>query len=265
MAPLANIKQANKLTEANQSSEKLLTLIEALSMQQDSVKLQEIAALVSMNASTTLRFLAALEKKGFAVQDDTGRYSLTYKFCEIADNIKIHTDIRNICLPYMKNISQNLGETVNLSIEENMAVVYLEVVQCAWRALSITQRIGKVAPLHCTGVGKLFMLGHTREQLENLYEEKGFAKYTENTIVTLEQMLEQLDRIRECGYAIDNEECEMGIRCIAVPIRDYTGKMVAGLSVSGPTSRMTSESIREKIPFLFEVVGEISKRLGKKG
>ena len=78
-------------------------------------------------------------------------------------------------------------------------------------------------------------------------------------------MLEQLDRIRECGYAIDNEECEMGIRCIAVPIRDYTGKMVAGLSVSGPTSRMTSESIREKIPYLFEVVGEISKRLGKKG
>lgn len=265
MVLLANIKQANKLTEANQSSEKLLTLIEVLSIQPESVKLQELAAQVSMNASTTLRFLTALEKKGFAIQDDAGKYSLTYKFCEIADNIKIHTDIRNICLPYMKNISQSLGETVNLSIEENRAVVYLEVVQCAWRALSITQRIGKAAPLHCTGVGKLFMLGYTREQLQHLYEEKGFAKYTENTVTTLEQMQEQLDEIRRQGYAIDNEECEVGIRCIAVPIRDYTGKMVAGLSVSGPASRMTFESIQEKIPYLFEVAGEISKRLGTKG
>ena len=121
---MTNIKPARKVTEANQSSEKLLTLIELLSTWSEPVKLQSLASQASMNVSTTLRFLMALENKGYVVQDDTGRYSLTYKLCRIANNIKIHTSIRNICLPFMKEVSRYFGETVNLSEEENMSVVY---------------------------------------------------------------------------------------------------------------------------------------------
>lgn len=260
---MANIKQEHKLTTANQSSEKLLTLMEALSVQPEPVRLQELAWQVSMNTSTVLRFLMALEKKGYVVQDgDTGRYSLTFKLCGIADNIKVHTDIRNICLPYMRNVSQYFGETVNFSVEEDMAVVYLEVVQCAWQALCTTQRIGKAAPLHCTGVGKLFLLNYTEEQIVSLYQKKGFTKYTKYTLDTVEQIKEELEEIRVRGYALDDEECEIGMRCVAVPLRDYTGKIVAGLSVSGPTTRMSREYIQPKLAYLLGVADEISRRLG---
>lgn len=259
---MANIKQTNKLTEANQSSEKLLTLIEVLSVQPEAVKLQDVARQASMNASTTLRFLMALEKKGYVIQDDAGRYSLTFKFCGIANNIKIHTNIRNICLPYMKDVSQYFGETVNLSVEEDMSVVYLEVIQCAWQSLCTTQRIGKAAPLHCTGVGKLFMLGHSEEEIQRLYDKRGFTKYTENTLETVEQIMDELQKIRQQGYAIDDEECEIGMRCVAVPIRDYTGKVIAGLSVSGPATRMTPDNIQDKVSYLLEVSKQISRRLG---
>ena len=104
---MANIKQEHKLTAPNQSSDKLLTLLEILSVQPEPVRLQELAWQASMNTSTVLRFLMTLEKRGYVVQDgDTGRYSLTFKLCGIADNIKVHTDIRNICLPYMKLVSK---------------------------------------------------------------------------------------------------------------------------------------------------------------
>lgn len=197
---MANIKQEHKLTAPNQSSDKLLTLLEILSVQPEPVRLQELAWQASMNTSTVLRFLMTLEKRGYVVQDgDTGRYSLTFKLCGIADNIKVHTDIRNICLPYMKNVSQYFGETVNFSVEEDRAVVYLEVVQCAWQALCTTQRIGKGAPLHCTGVGKLFLLNYSEEQIMSLYRKKGFRKYTERTLCTVEQIKEQLMEIRERG------------------------------------------------------------------
>ena len=259
---MTNIKPARKVTEANQSSEKLLTLIELLSTWSEPVKLQSLASQASMNVSTTLRFLMALENKGYVVQDDTGRYSLTYKLCRIANNIKIHTSIRNICLPFMKEVSRYFGETVNLSEEENMSVVYLEVIQCERQALCTTQRIGKVAPLYCTGVGKLFILNHPWEKLCDYYEKNKPVKYTENTCTTMEEIFNKRETARECGYSIDDEECEMGMRCVAVPIRNYTGEIIAGLSVSGPTTRMTLENIQEKVPYLLEISKKISRRLG---
>jgi DNA-binding IclR family transcriptional regulator len=198
----------------------------------------------------------------YVVQDDTGRYSLTYKLCGIANNIKMHTSIRNICLPFMKEVSRYFGETVNLSEEENMSVVYLEVIQCERQALCTTQRIGKVAPLYCTGVGKLFMLNHPWEKLCDYYEKNKPVKYTENTCTTMEEIFNKMETARECGYSTDDEECEMGMRCVAVPIRNYTGEIIAGLSVSGPTTRMTLENIQEKVPYLLEISKKISRRLG---
>ena len=259
---MANIRQTNKLTDANQSSEKLLTLIEVLSMQSEAVKLQDVSRQTAMNVSTALRFLMALEKKGYVIQDDTGRYSLTFKFCGIANNIKIHSNIRNICLPYMQEVSQYFGETVNLSVEEDMSVVYLEAVQCAWQALCTTQRIGKKAPLYCTGVGKTFMLGHSEEEIRQLYGRRGFTKYTANTLETVGQVMEELGKVRRLGYAIDDEECEIGMRCVAVPIRDDTGKIIAGLSVSGPSMRMTPDNIQNKASYLLEISKQVSRRLG---
>lgn len=257
------MKDTEKATRPNQSSEKLLTVIEALSKQEEPVKLQDLAKQLSMNVSTVLRFLTALQNKGYAAQDtDTGRYYLTYKLCGIANRIVSHIDIRNLASPYLRSISQIFGESANLSIEQNNMVVYIEVLNGPNQMLTTLQRIGNIAPMHCTGVGKLFLLNYSEPQIDRLIAEKGLQKFTDNTLTTKEALCAALETVRKNGYAFDDEECEIGARCVAAPIRDYTAKVVAALSVSGPSTRMTDALIFGKLPFLLDAAAEISARLG---
>ena len=257
------MKDSEKTTPPNQSSEKLLIILEALSNQPGPVKLQDLSRSISMNVSTTLRFLSALQNRGYVAQEpETGRYYLTYKLCQVANRIVSNMDIRNIALPSLRYVSQAFGESANLSIEQNDTVVYIAVYNGPNQMLTTLQRIGNIAPLHCTGVGKLFLLNYSPQQMELFVAQRGLQKYTDNTITTREKLLEALNTVKKNGYAFDNEECEIGARCVAAPIRDYTGKIVAGLSVSGPTTRMTDELIYGKLDFLLHEADEVSARLG---
>jgi DNA-binding IclR family transcriptional regulator len=104
--------------------------------------------------------------------------------------------------------------------------------------LQTLQRIGRVAPMHATGVGKLHLLNYTDEQLETLGKKRSFARFTPRTITELPALKKELEHIRQQGYAVDDEECEAGVRCLAVPVRDYTGMVMAALSVSAPVARL---------------------------
>lgn len=120
------MNDTTKATPSNQSSEKLLTVMEALSYEDTPVRLQDLSKKLSMNASTVLRFLSTLQSKGYVQQESgNGRYFLTYKICSMANRVIAHTSIRNISAPYLKTISQIFGETANLSVEQNMLVVYI--------------------------------------------------------------------------------------------------------------------------------------------
>ena len=252
-----------KITRSNQSSEKLLTLLETMSEQDEPMRLQDISRMVGMNASTALRFIFTLQKKGYVTQDkDTGRYSLTYKICAIAGNVSSRRSMRDICTSYLRNISHIFGESANIAEEHDMSVVYTEVVNGPRQMLMTTQRIGNIAPMHCTGVGKLLLLNYSIQQIDQLIATKGLPRFTEHTITTREGLLKELEQIRRQGYAFDNEECETGARCIAAPVRDYTGKVVSGISVSGPTIRMTDEAIFAKLPFLLDAAAQISAHMG---
>lgn len=257
------MKGSEKTTRPNQSSEKLLAVMELLSMQEEPVKLQTLANQLSMNVSTVLRFLTALQNKGYVTQDaDSGRYYLTYKICRLANRVASHIDFRNLAAPFLRSISQIFGESANLSIEQNHMVVYIEVVNGPNQMLTTLQRIGNIAPLHCTGVGKLFLLNYSVAQIDHLIAQKGLQKFTDNTLTTKQALLDALDAARKNGYAFDNEECEIGARCVAAPIRDFSGKVVAALSVSGPSTRMTDDLIFGKLPFLLDAAAQISLRLG---
>jgi DNA-binding IclR family transcriptional regulator len=247
----------------NQSSDKLLSLLEIMTTQPEPLRLQDIARLCEMNASTTLRFLKALQKRQYVAQDvDTGRYYVTFKLCALAQNVSSFFDMRNIARPFLRNISQIFSESSHLAVERDMAVVYIEVENGPNKTLMSMQRIGNIAPLHCTGVGKLFLTNYSTMALEQLIAIKGLIQYTENTITDLPKLEVDLDNIKKTGYALDNEECEKGARCIAVPLRDYTGKIVAGLSVSGPVVRMTDKHIFLYLPHLLNAAEQISFRMG---
>ena len=253
-------------TQTNQSSDKLLALIELLAQQPEPIRLQDISRISGMNASTALRFLSALQHRDYAAQEiDTGRYYLTFKLCGLAQNITSHFGIREIAQPFIRNVSNVFSESCHLAVESDLLVLYIDVAKCASRTLMITQRIGNLAPLHCTGVGKLFLSQHSVDEVEGIISQKPMQRLTENTITTIPLLLKELDHVRNLGYAYDNEECEVGARCIAAPIRDYTGNIVAGISVSGPAVRMTDEHIMMNLPFLMETAEQISVRLGWQG
>jgi Transcriptional regulator len=250
-------------TQSNQSSDKLLNLLEIMTEQSEPLRLQDIAKLCSMNSSTTLRFLTALQRRNYVAQDiDSGRYYLTFKICALAQNVSTLFDMRGIAIPFMRNVSQIFGESCNLAMENDMTVVYIDVANVPNKMLMSTQRIGNIAPMHCTGVGKLFLSEYSSVELERLVAVKKLTHFTEYTISDLASLRTELERIRNAGYAFDNEECEIGARCIAAPVRDYTGRIKAGISVSGPAIRMTDEHIFAHLPCLLEAAEQISLRMG---
>lgn len=260
---MKRIPGSDKTTRSNQSSEKLLTIIERLSEQDEPIRLQDISRLVGMNESTALRYIATLQKSGYVVQDnDTGRYSLTYKICAVAANVSSRKNIRNICSPYLRSIAHIFSESANVAEEHNMMVVYIEAISGPRQLLMTTRRVGNVSPMHCTAVGKLLLLNYSQQQLQQYIAAKGLPALTEHTITDSALLMQELEKVRTQGYAFDNEEYEPGARCVAAPIYDYTGHIIAGLSVSGPATRMTDEHIYEKLPFLLDAAQQVSVRMG---
>ena len=255
-----------KLTKTNQSVEKTLQIVEVMAAAREPLRLADIAGQVKMPASTTLRMVNTLVQKGYARQEpDTLRYRLTLKFARIGSLVSAQLSIRDVARPVLLSLSDQFQESACLAIEEDMRVIYVDVVDGPDGMLKITQRIGKRAPMHCTGVGKLMLTQYTPAELRELVRAKGLVSLTPNTLVTLEALERELQAVRARGYAMDDEECELGARCVAAPIRNYEGRVVAAISLSGPVSRMHPRRIEEIAPSLMAAARGISEVLAGPG
>jgi len=250
-------------TKRNLSIGKAFHVIEVMASQGGPMRLQEIAKRTGMPASTALRFLTTLKEYGYVDQvRETAHYFLTMKFCRIGNQVSRQVRIRDIVRPYLEQLSREFEESVSLAIEQNFHVVYVDVVDGPDHMLQTLQRIGKIAPLHGTGVGKCLLLGFDESRLEELVRKQGLPALTPNTIHSLEDLKQELETVRRRGWAVDNEECEIGARCVAAPIRDYTGRIVAAISTSGPVFRMTQEKIEYMKVRITRAAEDISRRLG---
>lgn len=253
----------SKYTQKNQSVGKVMQVVEYMAAIRTPVKLQEISKGIGFPASTILRLLTSLTEMGYVYQDkETLKYSLTLKFCKIGDSVKSTLNVADIVHPYLLDISNKSGEVVYFAIEQDMMLVYLDVIGGINMKNTNLKRIGRVAPLYATGIGKLLLLNYDDSRLLKLINTKGLEKYTDNTIDSYEGLKEELSRIRARGYAIDNQECELGIRCVSVPIRDYSGQVIGGISISGSVDRIREERTEELLEILFPAGQEISKTLG---
>lgn len=252
----------SKLAKANHSVEKSFQIIEEMAAERQPMRLQDIAQKTGIPSSTALRMLTTLMSLGYVSQDTaTLRYYLSLKFAYLGNCVTSQLSIRDIAHPVLIALSKACGESVCLAQEQNREVVYIDISDGPDNMLKITQYIGKRAPLHCTGVGKIMLLNYTEDQIRGIAEEKGMQALTKNTITSLDTLIREVDAIRERGYALDDEECELGARCIAVGVTDYTGKIVAGISMSGPISRMTVKRIEEVSPLVIAAAKNISKQL----
>lgn len=254
-----------KLAKTNQSVEKVFDIIEVMARAGISMRLQDISEQANIPASTALRLLNTLATYGYANQDtDTMKYSLSLKFALIGSVVASHNNIRNTIHAHLRQLSITSGESCCLAIEEQMEVVYIDTVDGPDNMLTITQRIGKRAPMHSTGVGKAILSDFSEDKLNQFLKIKGLKKLTDKTIISPVMLVEELNILRQRRYCLDDQECEVGARCLAVPIRDYSGKVIAAISISGPIVRMTHDKIDRLIPEILETIDMIEKKLGYK-
>lgn len=248
---------------SNQSAEKALKILEYLAQQSEPVRLMDIAKNLGMNTSTTLRFLNTLIALEYAAQEeDTSKYYLTYKLVALGHQVNSNKPLQRIISPYLKKLSETINESVCLAIEHNHQVIYIDVVEGPRQIVKAMQRIGNIAPLHCTGIGKLFLTEYSTTELDELIKEQGLQKFTEHTLTTKKELITEIEEVKKRGYAFDNEECEIGAKCIAFPIYDYQKKIIAGISVTGPAIRITDQFAEQWIPYIRQLSEEISRQFG---
>ncbi len=218
--------------------ERMTRLLNALAGQAEAVTLKQLAQSTGLHPSTAHRILTALVHDRLVERIDQGNYRLGIRLLELGNLVKARISVREHALPLMRQLHAATGEAVNLSVRRDDEIVYVERTSSGRAMMRVVNIVGARAPLHITAVGKLFLLEDGPEGLRAYAERSRLASYTKNTLTSVAALEKEFDRIRRQGYALDNEEAELGVRCIGAAVRDDTGTLVAGLSVSAPAERM---------------------------
>ena len=236
-----------------------IKILEALN-NKTKLGITEISKMLTIPKSTTHDIVTTLEKEGILEKDpENNKYYLGIKLFELGDRARENFELRNVAIPYLKELNETFDETVHLTVPENGEVLYIECFESTKR-LRTYSVIGVRAPMHCTAVGKAILAFLPDKEVTKIIE-KGLQKFTNNTITKKEKLLEELKKIRKNGYAIDNIEHEEGVRCVGAPIRDNSGYPVASISISGPSQRITDELIPQLAFHIIKIANSISERI----
>jgi IclR family transcriptional regulator, KDG regulon repressor len=223
------------------SLEKALRVIDAVAKAR-SVGLRELAAEVKFPPSTVHRLLALLTASRYLTQDpETKKYRLSLKFLELGSAVRDDLDVITAARPHMTTLMEATSETVNLALFDGAGIVYVDQVANSNAFLRMFTRVGARTPLYCTGVGKACLAGLPEEFVTAYWHSTEKKLYTDKTITDEARLRRELEFIRAQGYAVDNEEMEIGVRCVASAIRQHKSGIVAAVSISGPSSRFSDE------------------------
>jgi IclR family acetate operon transcriptional repressor len=246
---------------AIQSIEKALDVIEVLS-EHDSLSLIQLAELVNQPKSSLFRIMLTLEKRGYISRsDEDGLYCLGYKQLMITKNLLERNRLRTSATPEMQKLVDKYGDTVNLCVLSEDEILYVEIIEGTF-ALRMSDRVGSKAPFHVTATGKAICASLREEEVRRLAERKGLPSLTPNSITELPRLMEELARVREQGYAVDNEESVLGARCVGAPVFNMFGRVVGAISLSGAKHRFPDERISAIAEDVKTAAAAVSKKLG---
>lgn len=241
---------------------KALTILDLLAAHQGDMSLGEIARALDLPKSTLHGLLATLRDFGYLEQSPfDGRYRLGVRLFEIGNIVANNWDVRKVAAPHIQKLVDELEETVHLVVLDKGEVLYIDKRESR-QSLRIVSQVGMRLPAHCTGVGKVLLAYLHPSEVKRIIATKGLARYTRHTITDPRQLEAELAKIREMGYAVDNEEIMDSLRCVAAPIRDHNGKVCAAVSVSGPVARLEGEKFRLAVEQVVCTAAEISAGLG---
>lgn len=239
-----------------QSIEKTIRIIELLSNSPSGLSLTEMSDALKYPPSTVHHIISTLMHHGYMNQaSDTKKYSLGYAFLNISHRILENMDLRKVARKYLQELHQKSNETVHLAILREGRVIYIDKIQRPG-SLSLATYVGFSTHPHAAAGGKVLLSQLSRDEVYEVYGSNLFPAYTKNTITDLERLMKELAHIRESGYAIDDEEYYEGIRCVAAPVRNGRGEIVAALSITGSIFTMTKEKVEKELIDLVVTIGE---------
>ena len=221
--------------------ERMMSLLDALAASPDPASLKQLAAATELHPSTAHRILAAMTAARFVERQDSGTYRLGIRLLELGSIVKSRISLREVALPYMQELHERIGEAINLGARHDDEIVYLERTSSGRALVRVVYLVGGRAPLHLTSLGKLFLAADGPQKIRDYAKRTGLPGKTPKSLTNLSVLEKELDKVRRHGIAYDDEEAELGLKCVAAPIHDEDGKVIAALSVSAPADRHDPE------------------------
>lgn len=238
-----------------------LRLLEALG-DGEALVLSELARRTQLTPSTAYRLLETLRQRGFVDWDESsGLWHIGLRAYQIGQAFCHPNSLSSLALEAMQRLVARVNETVNLAVLDGTEAVYIQQVESSQMLRMFTQ-LGARVPLHCTGVGKVLLAWQPEAAARRLLGPEPLAAHTPHTMTRVETVLQELEQVRQQGYAVDREEREIGVRCLAAPVRDATGRVVAALSLSAPAVRLPEGRLAELASDVLETAQMLSLRLG---
>ena len=251
----------DKQPDAVSSVMKVFGILQALGEERDH-GITELAQRVMMSKSTVYRFLQTMKALGYVTQEgESEKYSLTLKLFELGAKALQNVDLIRSADVQMRELSRLTKETIHLGALEEDSIVYIHKIDSLYN-LRMYSRIGRRNPLHTTAIGKVLLAWRDRAEVNDILKDVEFKRSTANTIVTREALIEGLEQVKVQGFGEDNEEQEEGLRCIAVPVFDRFGVVIAGLSISFPTIRFSEEAKSDYVAMLHRAARALSAEMG---
>lgn len=250
----------NDATGSAKALVKGIAIINLLASHKGGMRLSELVSQIDVPRGTVIRLLSVMSDAHLVRHSQDGRYRLGAQCAVWGADFLSGLELREVASDVMARMTQLSNETCHLGVRDGNSVLYIDKVESA-HSLRMVSRVGGSNPLHCTGVGKAILAFIPPDELDE-YCSRPLERRTANTIVAPEILRAELQRIRDRGYAVDDVENEVGVRCIGAPILDHNGDVAGSISLAGPTLRMTWERIEQLTGPLIEGACEISTRLG---
>lgn len=245
-----------------QSIERAFEIIELLAVEPKGLSVTQLSQKLSLHKTTVHRILQTLLSRGYVQKDpQTLRYKLGVKFVEISSLYLNNIELRTEAHPFLRELVAMLNVTVHLAILDGSDVVYIDKIEQV-NSIRLYSSIGKRVPAYCTALGKVMLSKFSDEEVEKMLSTISLQPYTQNTITNVKKLIDEIRFVRNRGFAVDNEELQEGVRCIAAPIYDYRGEMIAAISISAPTSVLPPHRDDEIAQKVIETAKKISHRLG---
>jgi DNA-binding IclR family transcriptional regulator len=238
--------------------ERMVALLDALARYPDPVSLKELSKVSGLHPSTAHRILNDMVLTRFVDRIEPGTYRLGMRLLELGNVVKSRLSVREAALDFMRALHKKTQQTINLSVRQGDEIVYIDRAFSERSGMQVVRAIGGRGPLHLTSTGKLFLSVDEPKAIRAYATRTGLAGHNKNSITDLAKLERELSLVKSRGYARDNEELELGVRCMAAGIHDDSGKLIAGLSISAPADRLQEDWLED----LVATANQISATLG---